>query len=193
MWNKLTTGCDLLSIVREADDLAGPLHTPFSSIAQLNQLCQKAGKSAPKLHWLFASILDSTRCKVLRQAEINLTVLHDKGKVNIVDIFLSKQGLLHELLGPALTSFKFMPSLQHKLRTIYQSHSSVRDAFGFKTNDDADKGAQGLWRSNLSKTEELFCCLVDGSIYGSVFDSTIRQCIKLCKAHLCWKFLKGWC
>ena len=182
VWNKVAPCPDMLASIREADDVAGPLHTPFSSIAQMNALLLKCGKSVPKMQWLFRSILDGILDGSLHANDINITVLQTRGRISPADMALYKQPLLQELLGPVLTTFKFAPAVQQKLRVIYQDYKSFRAAFGFKQDDTAKaKGNEILWRSTLSMSEELFCGLVEKVVYGTLFDSCVKQCIKLSK------------
>ena len=61
VWNRMFACPGLLMAIREADDVAGPLHTPFSNIAQMNTLLLKSGTYVVKMQWLFHSVLDGSK------------------------------------------------------------------------------------------------------------------------------------
>ena len=89
----------LLQCSRQRRSLARCTHRS-TACCTCRLLAGKCGKSNANLVWLFESIRDGVKSKLLYAEDVNVHKLRNKARVSTVDVILYKQPLLSEAVGP---------------------------------------------------------------------------------------------
>ncbi len=91
-----------------------------------------------------------------------------------------KKNLLEEMLGTELAKMRFTPMMITSLRTKYADHAAFRAACGFENPTKAcfKEKVDLSWQESLSMPAFKYGQLIEGAIFGGLFNGVIRQCLR---------------
>ncbi len=169
------------TVILWAEGEFGP-RSPFNSISKLHVLSQRS-KDIDRLAWIFTTIADLVRAKLLDPAALTATAINvKKGAPGIIDLFMFKKTVKDYMLGVHLPTMQFPETVKNTMKQKLWDHSSYRQWLAPPQTDDAKEDLDLTWTAGWPQSAVKYMELVEQVVYGIDFDATLKLAMRMNKS-----------